>query len=184
MRIGVAILALLLFAGEVRAAEVAGVTLPPTVAVGGKTLLLNGYGIRTRFFIKVYVGALYTERRISRAEDLQQSPGDVLIRMVFVLGKVEREKIVKAFTEGLANNAPDAAATEDARRFLALFNGDLVRGDVVDLVLGADGTINVMHNGSLHGTVKSARLARAIPLIYIGNKPADNDLKRGMLGSK
>src|SRR5262245_32974238 len=44
------------------ALEVAGVNFPATVQVDGKTLTLNGAGIRTRFFFKVYAMGLYLEQ--------------------------------------------------------------------------------------------------------------------------
>jgi len=40
------------------AAELAGATLPDTLAVGG-TLKLNGLGLRKKAVFKVYVGGLY-----------------------------------------------------------------------------------------------------------------------------
>ncbi|MBP7668921.1 MAG: chalcone isomerase family protein, partial [Burkholderiaceae bacterium] len=52
-------LALLALAGPVMAAEVAGVKLQEKVSVGGKDLVLNGAGVRTRMVFKVYVAALY-----------------------------------------------------------------------------------------------------------------------------
>jgi len=41
------------------AAEPAGATLPDPLAVGGKTLKLNGLGLRKKAVFKVYVGGLY-----------------------------------------------------------------------------------------------------------------------------
>ena len=59
-------LAVLLFVSaatfNVNAAELAGVTLPDTQQVAGKTLVLNGMGIRTKYIVKIYVGGLYLER--------------------------------------------------------------------------------------------------------------------------
>ena len=55
-------LALLLALAAVPASsarEVAGVTLPDTVSVEGKTLKLNGAGLRTKVVFKVYVAGLY-----------------------------------------------------------------------------------------------------------------------------
>src|SRR5262252_7124110 len=44
-----------------RAAELAGATLPDTLAAGDKTLKLNGLGLRKKAVFKVYVGGLYLE---------------------------------------------------------------------------------------------------------------------------
>src|SRR5262245_60786655 len=60
---GLMVLYLLLGTGRPAAGrDVAGVTLAETASVAGKTLTLNGAGLRTRFFFKVYVIGLYLER--------------------------------------------------------------------------------------------------------------------------
>ena len=43
------------------AAELAGVTMPDTDTVEGKTLKLNGLGLRKKMVFKVYVAGLYLE---------------------------------------------------------------------------------------------------------------------------
>lgn len=178
----VLVLALLLAATGANAVEVSGVRLDPTVSVDGETLTLNGHGIRKKFIIKVYVGSLYASRRVSSAEEALSAPGAKLIRMNFLLGKVEKEKIVEAFSEGFAKNAPDVARSAEARAFLSLFTSDFHKGDAVDLLLGAGGTVSVKHNGKVLGSVASASLGKGVLLIYLGPKPADEGLKKGMLG--
>lgn len=184
MRKALVLLAILLLAATGHAAEVGGVALDPTVSVNGRTLSLNGYGLRTKFFFKVYAGALYTAKRVSSAEELLRNADDKLIRMHFIHGKVEKEKITGAFAEGFGNNAPDVAGSGEAKTFLSFFTTDFRKGDIVDLVLGADGTVVAKQNGKVLGTIASAKLANAILSIYVGPKPADADLKKGFLGSR
>jgi len=52
------LLVMFLVAQSVEAREIAGVTVPETVSIADRTLVLNGAGIRKKFFVKVYVGAL------------------------------------------------------------------------------------------------------------------------------
>lgn len=164
------------------AREVSGVHLEPAVTLKGKELRLNGYGIRKKLFVKVYIGSLYSSKRLGTAAEALGDQGDKLIRMNFLHSRVEKEKIVAAFSEGIANNSPQLAGSPEARKFLALFTADFHRGDVVDLFLGGDGSVSASHNGKQLGTVASARLARGVLAIYLGEKPADEDLKSGMLG--
>jgi hypothetical protein len=178
------VLPVFLFTGIAHAVEVSGINVAPSVSVNDRTLTLNGYGVRKKFFFKVYVGALYTAKRVSSPAELLQNPDDKLIRMQFLHTKVEKEKITGAFAEGFANNAPDVAASGDAKAFLSFFSADFMKGDVVDLVLGADGTVVARHNGRVLGTLRSAKLANGILLIYVGPKPADETLKKGMLESR
>ncbi|MFO7982300.1 MAG: chalcone isomerase family protein [Desulfuromonadales bacterium] len=171
----------LLSVNGAQAIEVAGTDLAPAVEVGGETLQLNGYGIRTKFFFKIYIGSLYTNAPVSTVEEVLED-GAKLIRMNFLYSEVERHKIVDAFAEGFANNSPQMTDTDEVRAFLDWFEDDFIEGDVVDLELAADGTVTVRHNGQRLGSLQSGELARAILLIYLGESPADESLKKGMLG--
>ncbi|HJV34984.1 chalcone isomerase family protein [Geomonas sp.] len=184
MRLLPALLVVLVLGGTASALEVAGVQVQPAVTVDNHVLKLNGSGVRRKFMVKVYVGSLYATRPVRTPAEALSDKGDKLIRMNFLYSKVEREKIVEAFQEGFRNNSPQVADTPEARSFLALFTGDFRRGDLVDLTLGGDGTVTVKHNGRLLGTVHSPRLAVAILAIYLGDKPADEGLKKGMLGGE
>jgi len=176
-------LAFLLLSSHVWALDVAGVNVAPTVAVQQKTLLLNGAGVRRKYLtIKVYVGALYTERKVTTPAQLLADPGEKLIRMNFVYKKVEKKAIVEAFAEGLSNNSPEVARSAEAKAFLSWFTADFVAGDTVDISLSPDGTVTVTHNGKAIGTVRSPALVEGVLLIWFGEKPADGSLKKGMLG--
>ena len=176
-------LSLLLLSSHAWALDVAGVNVAPTVSVHQKTLALNGAGIRKKLFIKVYVGSLYTERKVTTPAQLLADPGEKLVRMNFVYKKVEKEKIVEAFAEGFANNSPILRWSADAKAFLSWFTSDFVAGDTVDVSISPDGTVSATHNGKALGTFRNPDVARAVLLIWFGEKPADGGLKKGMLGN-
>jgi len=176
-------LSFLLLSSNVWALDVAGVDVAPTVSARQKTLTLNGAGIRKKLFVKVYVGSLYTERKVTTPAQLLADPGEKLVRMNFVHKKVEKEKIIEAFAEGLANNSPGVARSAEAKAFLSWFTDDFVAGDTVDISLSPDGTVAASHNGKALGTVRSPALVQGVLLIWFGEKPADGGLKKGMLGN-
>ena len=176
-------LSFLLLSSQAFALDVAGVNVAPTVSAHQKTLTLNGAGIRKKLFIKVYVGSLYTERKVATPAQLLADPGEKLVRMNFVHSKVEKEKIIEAFAEGLSNNSPEVARSAEAKAFLSWFTADFVAGDTVDISLSPDGTVAASHNGKALGTVRSPALVQGVLLIWFGEKPADGGLKKGMLGN-
>jgi hypothetical protein len=180
MKLFLALLLAIVMAGPATALEVAGVHLESTVTVNDHPLQLNGYGIRKKFWIKVYIGSLYTAKAMSTVESVMADPYDKLIRMNFIHSKVDREKITEAFNEGFTNTR--MAGTDVTKKFIALFRSDFVRGDTVDLVLGGDGTVIYKHNGQTIGAINSKPLVKGILGIYLGPVPADEALKRGMLG--
>ena len=173
---------LLLSSGSLFAKTVYDINLPDTVTVSGEKLQLNGYGLRKKFFFKIYLGSLYTRENATTTEQVLAMPGNKLIRMDFLYKKVEREKITQAFAEGFAKNSPQLIGNPELEEFLNLFNADFFAGDQVDLELAADGTVRVRQNSEVLGSLPSTHLTKAILLIYLGNSPADTSLKKGMLG--
>ncbi|MBJ6798536.1 chalcone isomerase family protein [Geomonas propionica] len=182
MRVLLMLMLVLLVAGTASAKEIDRVKIEPQVTVNAETLQLNGSGIRKKFFFKVYVGSLYSVRRLTSGPEALRDTGDKLIRMNFVISKVEKEKIVDAFQEGFNSNTPELADSAEVKKFLSLITEDFKRGDQVDLFLGGDGTVTGKLNGKLLGTLVSRPLATAILAIYVGEHPADASLKKGLLG--
>jgi hypothetical protein len=164
------------------AADVAGVKLAETIESGGQQLQLNGYGIRKKLFFKIYVGSLYTAQPASSSDQVINGAGGKLIRMNFLYSKVEKEKIIDGFAEGIKKNSPELVKDPAVISFLGWFDADFIEGDQVDLAISADGTVSANHNNRSLGTLKSPALARGVLLIYLGNHPADSDMKKGMLG--
>lgn len=163
------------------AVEVKGIQLPSQLEVQGQTLHYNGHGIRKKLFFDIYIGTLYTAAPVRSFPEALANPGAKLIRMDFLYKKVEKEKIIEAFREGLANQSATLAAGEEARAFLTWLSRDFMRGDQVALELGGDGTVTARHNGDTLGTLRSPAFADAVLGIYLGDKPADVRLRDGML---
>lgn len=167
------------------ARDVAGVALPETVTLGGEPLVLNGAGIRSKFFIKVYVGALYLPTRTRDAGTVLHHTGPVAMHMYFVHSEVSKEKLVKAWNEGFDANLD---ATERARlgarikRFNELFDtahkGDVIR---LDYLPGSGTTVSI--NNKTRGVIEGEDFMHAWLRIWLGQQPADADLKQGLLGA-
>jgi len=173
---------LLLLGENAEAIKVYDIDLPETASVSGETLHLNGYGLRKKFFFKIYLGSLYTGQKATTTKQILSQPGPKLIRMDFIHSKVDREKIVDAFAEGFQKNSPQLVGKPETKQFLALFKADFIEGDRVDLTIAADGSVSARHNDRELGSISSPELGQGVLLIYLGKKPADEDLKEGMLG--
>ena len=77
-------LALIALATQLHAASVAGVTLPDSQQVAGKSLVLNGIGLRSKMFVKVYVAGMYLEQKSSDAAAIMKSDSPKRIVMHFI----------------------------------------------------------------------------------------------------
>jgi hypothetical protein len=164
------------------AKEVAGVKLADTVSVGGQELRLNGAGIRKKFIIKVYVGALYLAAPSSDPAAIVATDAPKQVRMIF-LRDVDRKSILGAFKEGFEANSPADAA--EAKRQLDAIAKDIPdmkeKGELTVAYVPGEGTTLTTPGGTT-AAVPGKPFADALFRNWLGPKPADKDLKQAMLG--
>ncbi|MDX1443284.1 MAG: chalcone isomerase family protein [Gammaproteobacteria bacterium] len=175
--------AMLLATPLASAAELADVTVPDSVTVGGTELTLNGLGLREAGWIDVYVGALYLTSPTNSAEAVIASEGPSRISLHFVRD-VGEESLTDAWKEGFANNS-DAATQEAIADRMATFNGffgDIEEGQsmVFDMIPGKGTLVTIA--GEEKGMIEGDDFASALRAIWFGPEPPDDDLKEGMLG--
>ncbi|MCB1722976.1 MAG: chalcone isomerase family protein [Chromatiaceae bacterium] len=179
-------LATLLIPALVGATEVAGVQVPERVQIDGiaAPLVLNGAGVRKKFFISVYVGALYLPQRQRDAAPLLASPPANRVSMHFVYSRVAKHKIDEGWREGFEANldaASRGAVAARLERFVDLFP-DLVEGDRVwiDFVPGLGTRVSI--NGESRGVIEGDDFNAALLTIWLGREPVSEALKNAMLG--
>lgn len=175
-----------LFAWNAWAIEVAGVKPAEQVQFGTQVLKLNGAGIRTKFFFKVYVAALYLPQTQKSAEAVISDEGEHRIAL-HMLRELSSEKLFKAFNEAIEANHSAAelgAIAGQIRQMAGIFDAakQVKEGDVITLdYLPGVGT-QIAINGTLRGTIAGSEFNRAILRIWLGKNPAQKDLKQDMLG--
>ena len=177
-----------LLGGAAVAAEVEGVKLADKVRLGdgGPELVLNGAGLRTRVFFKVYVGALYLREKTASSQAVFADNGPKRVAM-HMLRDLTADQLFSAFNDGLkANHAPaDVVKFESqVKQLEGIFNavkaaksGDTI---LLDYVPGA-GT-RVVVNGNAKGIIAGDEFNRALLRIWLGDQPVDAALKKAMLG--
>lgn len=161
---------------------VAGVTLPDTVQVGGRTLVLNGLGLRKKYMVKVYVAGLYVEQKSSDPSAILKTDVPKRIVMHFVRS-VSKNQIVDAFNESFQDNTPDAKQTMKAEidQFLSAFDS-VKDGDEILLtyIPGTGTTIAINSKEKL--TISTPAFAPVLFSVWLGPKPPSAELKAGLLG--
>ena len=166
------------------AKEVAGVNLADTVSVEGKTLKLNGAGIRKKFIIKVYVGALYLENTTTSAGDVVKADEVKQVKMHF-LRAVDKEKIVGAYKEGFEKNSPGKMAQLQAG--LDKLNAgltDMPKGGEMTVTYVPGKGVTLKQSTGAMVVVDGKEFADALFRNWFGPEPADGDLKKEMCAGK
>ncbi len=165
--------------------ELAGVSIEEQLSLPeAGTLVLNGAGIRYKFFFKIYVGALYLPQKQSDAVKVLAANSPSRIVMHIVYDEVPRQKLVNAWNEGFENNSSQQVLQQIQPR-IDEFNswfGDLRQGDVVLLdYLPGQGT-RVSIKGEVKGVIPGEDFNRALLSVWLGEEPVTEELKDAMLG--
>ncbi|NIA01192.1 MAG: hypothetical protein GWP13_00230 [Planctomycetia bacterium] len=166
------------------ATKVAGIELADSYRLADSELVLNGAGKRSKFFIKIYVGALYTGKRSSNADELLAATGPQSMQMTMLYKEVAAKKITAGWRDGFKANLDDAAFKQVAER-LETFNKlfpDLHEADVVRMDYIPDSGTRLSINDKQLGNIPGADFFDALLKVWIGTHPADDDLKEGLLG--
>lgn len=167
--------------------EIEGVKLEPTVQLGGSTLQLNGAGVRTRAIFRVYVAGLYVPQKATTPAALlaQKGPRRVAIT---TLRNLDADSFAGGLNDGLRNNHTEAQLTGFKSQLETLNAnlkavGDTRKGDVLLFDFTPDGGTRLSVNGQLRGTpIPGEDFYEAVLRIWLGDKPADGDLKKRLLG--
>ncbi len=180
-----AILAILATIGSVGAKELNGVTMPDTMSVAGKSLTLNGLGMRLATFlkVKVYVGGLYLETPSKNAEEILASPQLKHVEMKF-LRDVAASKMSGAWNESLEKNCKTGCdALKPLVEKLNATMADMKEGDTMSFSILPDG-VEATVKGQKKDKIVSAELSKLLLTTWLGPNPPNDEIKDGMLGKK
>lgn len=172
------------------AATTAGsVKFDDSVTVAGQPLILNGAGLRTKFFMKIYALGLYLPEKKTTPADILAAPGARRVHL-HMLYELTSDEFGKAFMTGLNDNttaAERARLVPQIKQFgemFAAFPG-LKKGDVLTLDwIPGSGTQCTLNGKPVGGVLPDQAFYNALLRIWIGDKPVDSSLKPQLLGEK
>ena len=179
--------ALVLVAAEALAVEVAGVKVDERIKLGSGELVLNGAGLRTKAFFKVYVAGLYLAEKRASTADVLALPGAKRISMRLTRDLRARQ-LTDALDEGIHDNT--AAGEQEALKdrlaeLIAIMNalGSAKEGDVIALDWVPESGTRVVVNGEAKGkAIAGEDFYRALLRIWLGENPVSGSLKKSLLG--
>lgn len=171
------------WAAAASAQELEGVHVPAQVTVQDTTLVLNGAGVRWKLFVKAYVGALYLPEPNRIPSQVIAAAGPKCIRLV-LLRDVDAASMVEELLTRFRANASDEAYVQLQERIDHL-NGalpDMRTGDVVRLDLADSERTDFWVNDALVASFIGEDFQTAVLRLWLGDRPADEQLKQALLG--
>ena len=185
-QVGVFISAALLSA-TVQAAEVGGVNVPDQIKTAdAQELVLNGAGIRDKWFLDLYVGALYLKQHESDAVKILKSSDEMAIRLQIVSGMITSERFSSATLEGFENSTHGnmAPLQKEIDAFMETFKEPIKKGDIFEMLYVPGEGVRIFKNNQLKRTIAGEPFKEALFGIWLSDKPAQKSLKKEMLGGK
>lgn len=166
--------------------DVAGVPQPEHISVLGRSLILNGAGLRRFLFMRVYTAALYLPERQHDSHAILNKDVPRSLQLILLRG-LSTDQNLDALKAGLiANNTPEEleAIRPDVDRFLGFIRSlhEVTIGTSIRLdYQPGTGTLVSVNNHEV-GTVYGAAFNRALMKIWLGEDPVQASLKQALLG--
>ncbi len=180
------ILVTLLLATSGYALEIAGVNMPDTISADNNNLVLNGAGLRTKFFIKAYIGGLYLQQKSNNAQAIMNADQPMAVRLVIISKLITSDKMESAVREGFENatNGNIAPIKDKIETFINVFKDPLKINDTFEFVYVPGKGLEIFKNGAAKKTIPGVDFKKAMFGIWLSDKPAQESLKAEMLGKK
>jgi hypothetical protein len=159
-----------------------GATFPAKFKISDKVVEYNGAGLREKYFFDLYVAALYLPERTSDAQTIIDQNEESAIRLKILSNKVTRDKFVETVKEGFATSSEGKADPKEIDDFMKLFNTEFKKGDEVILIYKPESGVEIYMNGKHLGGAKGLEFKKALWGIWLGKTPADESVKKAMLG--
>ena len=186
MRTLIIALCLLSSSTRILAAEVSGVFIDAEIkAENGELLVLNGAGLREKFWVDVYVGSLYLPTKSNDIGEILSKPESWRIQLDFVYKEVAQEKLLDSWREGFEKNqSPETLQQLQSRitTFYRYFDSSAVARDQFWFDYQPGIGTRVSKNQQSIGVIPGEDFANALLEIWLGNHPTDKSLKKAMLG--
>jgi hypothetical protein len=161
-----------------------GVNVEKNITVAGQKLELNGAGLREKLWYDLYVGALYVTTKTSDGNTLVAADIPMAITLDITDEAVTQEKMKTSVEDGFGDSCTSKeqkAIQSEINRFIGFFKDAIVKGDHFEIAyLPGKGTM-VSKNGNDIGTITGLKFKKGLFGIWLGDDPADEDLKAGML---
>jgi Chalcone isomerase-like len=186
-RLALSVALLTPLAGWAQPVVLEGVKYERSVQVGNVPLQLQGAGIRYKVFFKVYTAGLYLTTKAATPEAVLAAPGPKRMHIV-MLRDIDANELGKLFTKGMEQNSPREEFSKSINgvlRMSDLFSAKkkLLKGEffTVDWLPGT-GTVVTVDGGTPTEPIKEPEFFSALMKIWLGNSPADWQLKDALLG--
>jgi hypothetical protein len=184
LRITMGLLTCLAIAPLAQAKIVNDVDVADKIQVAEQSLTLNGAGVRSKFFLDLYVGALYLNSQSTDANATVAADEPMTIRLHITSSIIDGEKMSDATLDGFVKSTHGdlSSIQKEVDLLISAFRDAVEDEDVFDLQYVPGQGVSVIRNGELKVVVPGLAFKQALFGIWLSEDPVQEGLKEGMLG--
>jgi hypothetical protein len=165
--------------------EVSDVNYESKFSFKGEDYVLNGAGIRERFFLDLYTIGLYLKAKSSDGNFILNSKNHKCIKITVVSSLITADRFSKGMNDGFnksTNNNTDSIKAEIAELKRG-FGNDFNVGDTFVVFFGSDGDTEIYKEDNLQVIIHPNKVFQnALLGMWIGDNPVVGGLKEDLLG--
>jgi len=169
---------------SVFAKEIGGVDIQEKLMINNHTLSLQGAGVRSKFIFDIYTGALYLQNKTNDPKKIINDNISSDIRMVITSSLVTGAKMKEGFSDDfkVIKSLGYEVDNGSLKKFLHTFDTKIHKGDIFDFAYFPQVGLMIYKNQKMLTIIKSTNFKKALYAIWLGKKPAQESLKKKMLG--
>lgn len=163
--------------------KVVGTVFPNTMKAGTTNLILNGAGLREKYFLDLYVGGLYLQEKDKDAARIMNANEPMAFRITIVSSMITSEKMKDAVLDGFEKSTGGNTKPIQPKinAFISAFEEKLNIGDTFEMIYWNE-KMQVLKNGKLKVTIDGMEFKKAALGIWLSDNPVDSGLKDDLLG--
>ncbi len=168
---------------NVNARQIEGAEIAEQLTLNGQELTLNGAGIRSKFFLDVYVAALYLGKKSTDAAAIVAADEPMAIRLYIVSGMINSKRMSESTRDGFVRSTGGnlAPIERDVEELIKAFRDEVTEGDVYELAYTPETGVTVYRNGEEKSNVKGLKFKQALFGIWLSEDPIQKSLKKSMI---
>ncbi len=177
------LIVMILFGNQASAKTLSGVSVAEKLNIENKPVLLNGSGVRSKFFFDLYVGSLYLSNKTDDADRaMNEKYAAIRLNIIseLITKKRMQEAIVEGFEHATHNNLKPIKPEID--QFMSLFDSGIKKGDQFTFILHKGVGVTAYKNKKKLAEIKNEVFRHTLMAVWLGDKPAQKSLKKQMLG--
>lgn len=156
------------------------------ISFKGTNFILNGAGIREKYYIDLYVMGLYLKAKSNDADFIMKQNAPQLIRMVCVSNLITPEKFNEAIVEGFhkATNGKPEPFKKEIDQLKSSFSDVWKVNDEFVIYYTPIGGLEIYKNSRLKTVIECKGDFKATLMkIWLGPESVSEDLKQEILGN-